>query len=399
MLPSRTATLVVLLAVGLAVPVAVGTAAGQNVTLTVEVIDQRAEPISGVQVSASWDDGSVTERTRASGQALVDVPAGAEVEIDVSGSSYMRNHPYVVENATTSEVTVAVAEQGQAQIVVSDEDGPVRGANVRLEAGGQTAASVETNAEGVARTGNVEQGDYTLRVREPGYLEHRERVTVDAVSRHEVTLEEAIVSLDVSVQDTNFEPPDDVENATVEIAPTGVTLVTLGNGEASTSVAANREYEVTVAKDGYDEVTREVDVGETDADLTVNISRSPALNVTAGQDAVVVGQTTQVTVTDEYDRTVEDAPITVDGAEVARTNAEGRADVAIESAGEVTLAVEHDGQTANVTVEGVESGQADGGNGSNQSSDGGIGPGFGPVTALVGVALAALAALALGRRR
>lgn len=399
MLPSRTAALVVLLAVGLAAPIAVGTVAGQNVTLTVEVIDQRAEPISGVQVTASWDDGSITEQTRANGQALVDVPEGADIEIDVSGSSYMRNYPYEVDDATTGEVTVAVSEQGQARVVVTDEDGPVRGANVSLQSSERTVASSETNADGVARSGNVEQGTYRLRVSKPGYMRHSERLTVDAVTQHEVTLEEAIVDLDVTVQDTNFDPPADVENATVEIAPTGVTLVTLGNGEASTSVAANRDYDVTVSRDGFGEVTREVSVGEEDTNLTVNLSRAPALDVTAGQDAIVVGQTTQVTVTDEYERAIEDAPITIDGDEVARTNAEGRADVAIESAGDVTISVEHDGMTATVTVEGVRSGEADGPNGSNQSTDGGFGPGFGPATALVGFALAVLASLVLGRRR
>lgn len=399
MLSSRRATLVVVLvAVGAAAPLAVGTAAAQDATLTVTVVDQQNSPVTNVQVTAAWANGSVTEQTRANGQALLDVPAGARVEIDVSGSSYMRNHPRVIQNATAREVRVPVAEQGQARVIVSDEDGPVRGATVRLNSGGKTAASARTDADGVARTGAVEQQRYQLTVSKPGYLQHSEQLRVGDVTEREVIIEEAIVGLDVSVQDDRFDPPRDVENATVELAPTGVRLVTLGTGEATTRVAANRDYDITVTKSGYEEVTRTISVGEDDASLTVNTSREPFVDLRAAQDAVVVGQSTQVTAVDEYGTAVEDAPITVDGTEVARTDDEGTADVPIESVGNVTIAVEHDGNSDSVTVAGVERGRTDEPTTTtdNQSTDGGFGPGFGPVAALIALLLGTLA---LARRR
>lgn len=402
MFPSRTAALVGVFVVGLAVPIAIGSVAAADVTLTVTVVDYRGEPVSGVDVTASWDGDSVTEQTRASGQALLDVPAGAEVELDVSGASYMRNHPYVIENATTREARVSVGEAGQARVTVTDDDGPVAGATVRLEAIGRTAGSVETGADGVAQIEPVERKTYTLRVSKPGYFDHSERLRIDDVATQEVQLEEAIVGLDVMVQDPHFDPPEEIEEATVEISPSDVRLVTLGNGEASTRLSANRDYELSVNKSGYRPVTRDLSAGESDVNATVNMSRTPAVDLQVAQEAVVLGQTTQVTVTDEYGDPVTDAPITLDGDEAARTDEGGQATVSIDTAGDVAIGVSHEGATDTVTIEGVrgDSGTSGGDNGTddgNQSTDGGIGPGFGPGSALV--ALLALVGVSLGLAR
>lgn len=396
MSPSRTATIVVLLCLALISPVAVGPVAADDVTLTVTVIDQRSDEVTGVTVTAEWENGSVTGETRANGQALLDVPDGADVDVDVSGSGYIRNSPYEIEDATTREVTVIAAERGEARITVTDEDGPVQGATVELVTGGDTVVERQTGTDGVASTGDVEQHTYDLRVTKSGYLSHSQRLRVEDVTREDVVIEEAIVSLGVTVQDHHFDPSRDVENATVHIEPQGTRLVTLGTGEVSTPVRANRDYDISIAKPGYDNVTTDISVEETDVNVTANISRIPVVNMQVSNERVVVGEPTRITAVDAYSEPIDGAAVELDGETVVETNADGVANVPIDAAGNHTISVSHDGASANVTVEGVGTNGTDGnssdGDG-NQSTDGGIGAGFGAALAVVAV-LAGAAAVA-----
>lgn len=381
--------LVVVAAIG---PMAVGPAAADDVTLTVTVENRTGSGVSGAELTASWDGGSATETTRSNGQALIDVPEGADVTIEVDHETYVRNQPYEVENARIQDVDIRVAERGQATITVQGGNGPVEGASVRFIRSGKNAVTVTTDDRGVARTGPIEQDTYDVAVSKPGYFEERVTVGVGEDTSRVVGIDRGTARTSITVEDDHFEPPEPVADATVEIQPLGSTLVTLSEGEATTGLPINRDYEVTVSKPGYEDTTRTLSIGESQsASLTVPLNRNPELNLSASSRRIVVGERVHVTLTDEYDDPVADVALTVDGTEQARTDDDGEADVPIGSAGNVTIAATHEGAEANVTVEGV---QADGSqvttaNGTATETEGGIGPGFGSLIALLGVALAA----------
>lgn len=214
------------------------------------------------------------------------------------------------------------------------------------------------------------------------------------------------------VTDDNFSPAKPVDDATVRIPQVGYSSLTFENGEASTRVPVNQEYTVEVSKDGYQTVTQRFSVQEEPRDVALTISRTDDLNVRSANQRVVVGESTRITVTDEYGDPVSNAAVSVDGQSVGQTNSNGELDVPIHAAGEVTITVSDSGQSASVTVEGIEPSAddpttpatptptpadetetADDTEASDSAGD--SGPGFGVTTVLAALA----GALVLARRR
>lgn len=178
----------------------------------------------------------------------------------------------------------------------------------------------------------------------------------------------------------------------------------------------NREYDVVVSKDGYQTTRRTLGVAEERISLTVEVRRTPAITVEADESRELVGNSVEVTVTDEYDDPVENASIGVAGTTVATTDADGRAEVPIRTAGTVSIAATAGDRSATTTVEGVEAAGEEPTtvaettaspasttapettvDESPPQTTGASGPGFGTPVAIV--ALVALAALLIGRSR
>jgi PGF-CTERM protein len=378
-------------------PAAVGTAAADDVTLTVSVETRAGSDVSGADLTATWDGGSTTETTRANGQALVDVPAGAHVTIEVDHDQYVRNDPVTVSNAQTRDVRIEVAPRGQATITVQSSDGPVAGASVRFIRDGQNVVTVQTDDDGVARSGAIEQGLYTVAISKAGFQQERLSVNVDDDTTRSISLQRGRAQVTITAQDDHFSPPETLENATIAIEPIGVSLVTLNDGEAQTTLPINSNFDLTVSKPGYESTTRNLPVGRSDTSLTVSINREPSLTLETASRRIVVGEPVRVTAIDEYGDPISDLGLGVNGTIIARTGPDGEADVPVESAGNVTITASTDGAEDSLTVEGVRPGgtQATTGNGTTQT-EGGNGPGFGPLVALLGVAIGAAL---LARRR
>src|SRR6056297_2767606 len=161
-------TVVVLLS---GVPMTATAQTTQDVTLTISVVDRDGDPVAEAGVEATWDGGNATETTRSNGQALIDVPSGANVEIDVTSDEYIRNTDYDIESASAGDVEITVAEKGSATVEVTNEQGtPVQGAWVRLWQDGTRVVNERTDENGVHETDAIEQGEYHLFVFKEGYL-------------------------------------------------------------------------------------------------------------------------------------------------------------------------------------------------------------------------------------
>lgn len=394
-------SVVIIALVGVALaPSAIGGVAAQDVTLTVTVVDSDGNTLGDIPVTATWNDGDggpINRTTAPNGQALFGVPEGANVQLTIHDDRYLRNFPYEVENASDQSLTVPVSLSGTATVTVENANGALEDANVILFQDGRTVDSKQTGADGVSTTDPVERNGYGLQVRKPGYLTNGTGLTIDGPTvNRTIQLRRGSAEVEFRVTDDTFATPRPIENATVNIRG-GASLPTLSNGLATTSVPVNRDYQVTVSKDGYNSVTRTLRVGEQPVVLNLSIRRTEAVSVTAANDRVVVGESTQVTVTDEYGEPVSNATVRVGDSEIGQTDANGRLTVPIDSPGNVTITVADGSLSASTTVESfdpdatpeptaTETATATATETAATETPGEDGPGFGVLPALVALA-------------
>jgi len=317
-----------------------------TVTLTVAVRTPEDDPVSGAQLTASWENGSATATTASNGRALIDVPAGSTVEIRIEHPEYVRNTPVVVDAAAEETVPVTVRQRGSLTVRAEDDRGdPVSDAHVIVRVDGDIVVNGRTNDDGRFTTGTIERRSYSLTVVKRGYYRVARDVDVGDSSREAVGLDRGSVTLSFEVRDDRFDPPEPVADAQLTLETTG-TFRSLRNGEATAQVPVNADLDLEVTKEGYETVSRTVRVGESARTVSVNISRTPTLNVTTVNDRVLVGERNVVTVTDAYGDPVADARVLVDGEAVGRTGGDGTLTVRLDSAGNRTLVAETDERTS-----------------------------------------------------
>ncbi|WP_277540020.1 carboxypeptidase regulatory-like domain-containing protein [Haloarcula laminariae] len=381
-----------------ALPAAVS-AQQDQVTITATVVDQDGRSVGGgVDVTASWQGGSVNGTTASSGQVLLDVPRGANVSIQVDDDRYVRNIPYEVSDASTQSVDVPVTDAGTATVTVRNaQNETVEDARVLLYRGGQFVTDQRTDADGTVTTPAVEQGNYRLDIYKAGYLDNRTQITVGSQTDINRTIQQDEVLLTVEVVDDYFDPAEPL-NASVRIPSVGTLQTT--DGDAATTVPVNTKYNVDVTKDGYDQATQTVTVKQRDLTETISINRTDSLSIST-QDRVLLGNSITLEVTDEYDDPVEGATVSQDGQEVGTTDADGQLEVDTESAGSVSFTVDDGTVQEEVTVRVVDAPEeltgtqipdSTGTDAEPTGTSGGSGPGFTPVTVAAALALLSLVA-------
>jgi len=410
MFDHRSAVTIGLLTLLVGAGVVAGTAAAQSqVTLTVTVVDQDGDPLSGIDISATWDDGAggpVNETTRANGQVLVDVPEGANVTLQIDDDEYVRNVPYVVEDAETESIEVAVSESATATVNAVNADGqPAENARIRLYRDGNYVVDRNAGSDGTITTQPVEEGEYSVIVTKPGFYRNLTKVEVTDETTTTVEIREGSVLLQAAVVDDHFNDSRPIRDATIRVESNNGfdgTVPTLSDGTASVSVPVNDRYDVTVTKEGYETVERRVSVAEDEKSIDVEIQRTPEITLTPDNRQVVVNANVRLTVTDEYDEPVANATVTRNGTEVGQTDADGEVTATVPTAGNVTFTATSGDltTTTNVTAfrpgEETTNGAATTPEQTETETTAGSGPGF--TVALTMAALLAVAALAHRRR-
>ncbi|MFT4922502.1 MAG: PGF-CTERM protein [Haloarculaceae archaeon] len=357
MVRSSVSAVVLVLIVAAIAQGTVGGAAAADVTLTITVVDSDGDPVSGVDIQVTWngtEGGPVTETTFPNGKAFAAVPEGSNVEITIDNETYIRNTPYVLFNARNQDVEVPVSRSGTATVTVQSDEGPVSSAEVSLTGDSGELDTFTTDEDGVITTGRLERGTYDFTVSKPGFFSNDTSITVGNDTSETIRLRRGTVEAQFSVVDDHFGPPESVANATIEIPRLGTTLSTLSDGTRSTNVPVNREYEVTITKDGYETETTTLTVRESSVSSEVAIQRTPTVDVEPTNERVVVGESTIVTVTNEYDEHVEGATVSVDGDTVGTTDSDGQLTVPINQSGNVTVEATSGDAADSVTIEGIE---------------------------------------------
>ena len=386
-------------------------AAAADVTLTVTVETDAGESVAGAELTATWENGSTTATTASNGKAFVDVPEGETVELAVEHDEYMQNSPVVIEDASETDVTMTVYSISEATVSVQDDGQAVEDALVTLSQDGTTVVS-ERTTDGTVESGDIEAGSYTLQVEKPGYYSVEETIEVpaDEPITRQVELERGSVTLQVNVTDPYFEPPRPLEGITVTVDGEG-SVNTQSNGQQQLSVPVNTDLTVRFEAPAYETVEKSIETGEESVALDTELDRANTLVLTAHTTEVVVGQPAFISVMDEYDDPVENATVLHNGEAVTETDSEGWARIPIETTGTHEIQVDDGEITSNVTEisavtaeteTGTESTTAEtdtetGEDGTTTDETGAPIPGFGPLVALLAVALAA-GLVVIGRR-
>jgi PGF-CTERM protein len=331
---------------------------GETVTVTVAVNDRAGNAISDADLDVEWDGGSTTATTAGNGKAFVDVPAGAEVTIRVTHPRYVRNNPYVIDSAAEREVEVRVYRKSSVRLEVSDDDGAVADARVRIQRGGLDIETGRTGPNGVFESDTVEAGRYTVVVSKPGYYVSQKPLEIDGDVTNRVALRRGSVTVGIRVVDPHFDPPQAVSGATVTVSDVA-TDRTGRSGNVSVTAPVNTETTLRVTRDGYRTVERDLTVGEEATNVSVGISRTPSITLESANERIVAGERVVLTATNAYGEPASVATVYLDDERVGTTDGEGEARVRIDDPGEHTLYVTKDGVQSNEV--GVEAISADGG--------------------------------------
>jgi PGF-CTERM protein len=334
-------------------------AAQQDATMTISVVDQQGNAISGATVTASWDGGENSDDTAGNGRVFLDVPEGAQVQLSIDHPGYVRNQPRVIANAQEAEYTVEVHRRGRLTATIQDSTGPVENARVRIrkQESDFLVTDTTTDGQGAVDTGPIEYGTYSVFVQKPGYPTTTRTVEVNGTMEPTFEVNTASTTVTFNVIDDHFDDPRGVDSAQVQV--TGIrgfqgSSTTLDNGEATASVPVNSRVEYTITKDGYPEQTGSFQVNESNRRVRITMQRIPGVTIEAANDRVLVGETVSVTVRNQYGEPVPGLPVSAGGQQVTETNDQGVAQVPVESTGNLTITATRGQASGQVTVEGVE---------------------------------------------
>lgn len=310
--------------------------AQETVTLTVSVVNPAGEPVQGAELTANWDGKSATATTASNGKAFIDVPAGQEVAIETKHDTYVRNKPFLITATQEETAEIDMYPKASAVIEVSDSNEMVDAAKVVVRKHGKIAAAGKTNENGVFETGVIEEGEYTVSIVKPGY--YRKHVDMKAVGDVEknATIEQGSVTVAFNTIDGHFEEQKLVKNAEVQISGIG-SLKTQDNGRVAMNLPVNSKYELTVNKEGYDEVHTQVKIGEQPKEANFTLERTPGIFLETVNQKIVVGERSRVMITNAYGEPVEGATLFLDGDKVGETNENGVFMVPIEAEGNHTI--------------------------------------------------------------
>lgn len=357
----------------------VETTTAQQTVVEAEVIveDRSGTRLSNIRVTAEWGDGeSDSATTSSAGRALLDVPNNANVEFFVNDTAnqFVRNHqPVTVGPANIDDaVTIQMAQWGQTEFTVVDaEDEPVPEATLRLFHEGDTRLVdlVTTGEDGTVSVSGIEQRSYDVAISRAGFNRSDQTIEVADGGAETFEIERHRVNVDFTVRDDHFEEPRPLEDATVDIESVGSPLPTDESGETQARIPVNDNYRVTVLLEGYREATRTLRLSQRPTSLEITTQRTRSISINQLQNAIVVGQPTQVTITNAYAEPVEGATVLLNDETVGQTDAQGQIVFNISQAGDNTIEAKSRGLTASTTLQGVDPDA--GGSEDTDGSDGG----------------------------
>ncbi len=350
-LRSASIALVAVAVIAVAIGVGAGTVAAQSddrVVLEVELTKSDDGSLGNATVTAQWDNNEASTTSLVDGVARMEVPRDEDLTIQITHEEYIRNHPIEAEDYEGDRIETTLYPKAEATIEVVDSEGALQNATVRMwkRSANRLAANGMTGTDGTFETPVIEAGSYNVEVTRPGYTSVRTELQVDNETTETILLTSDSADVDVRTRDAVLNESIGVD---VRVTSGGETIRTAqtsaDRGILTLSLPVNTDYTISFSKDGYESVNRSLDLEEDDRELTTNMTRIPELVVSPDNDNIVVNETLRVTVTDEYERPIANATVSL-GDETVETDEDGEAVLNATTAGQFNLTAEKSGQTA-----------------------------------------------------
>ena len=353
--PDRAVVFVVtalLVASAVAVPLLASPAAAQSDGgFSVVVTDDTGQELADATVNASWGSTRESKTTTSNGTVVFDVPRGETVFLTVTHPEFASDEQRVVSD-TSDPARVEFRTTGTLVVTASGGGDRLENARVTLtdEETNETVLTGRTGDDGRFTSETIEQGVYNVTVSGTGYFAVEERVAVYGRTTVSTRHQRGSIEVRVTVVDPYFTPAEPVAEADVRYdGYDGDT--TTGNGVVRLLAPLNSRDVLVAEKEGYATAERTISVGESRRDLTVNLSRTPALDATLSASRVEAGESVTLTVRNAYDDPVTGATVTLDSEQVATTE-NGTAEFSVPPGEyEVVVATEETETTLAVTGE------------------------------------------------
>jgi hypothetical protein len=303
-----------------AVPLLASPAAAQSDDgFRVVVTDDTGEELADATVNASWGGTRESKTTTSNGTVVFDVPRGETVFLTVTHPDFASDEQQVVSDLS-DPARVEFRTTGTLVVTASGGGDRLENARVTLtdEETNETVLTGRTGDDGRFTSETIDQGVYNVTVSRTGYFAVEERVAVYGRTTVSTQHQRGSIEVRVTVVDPYFSPAEPVAAADVRYdAYDGDT--TTGNGVVRLLAPLNSRDVLVAEKEGYTTTERTISVGESRRDLTVNLSRTPALDASLSASSVEAGESVTLTVRNAYDDPVTGATVTLDGEQVATT--------------------------------------------------------------------------------
>jgi hypothetical protein len=299
----------------LASPVAAQSDDGFRVVVT----DDTGEELADATVNASWGGTRESKTTTSNGTVVFDVPRGETVFLTVTHPDFASDEQQVVSDLS-DPARVEFRTTGTLVVTASGGGDRLENARVTLtdEETNETVLTGRTGDDGRFTSETIDQGVYNVTVSRTGYFAVEERVAVYGRTTVSTQHQRGSIEVRVTVVDPYFSPAEPVAAADVRYdGYDGDT--TTGNGVVRLLAPLNSRDVLVAEKEGYTTTERTISVGESRRDLTVNLSRTPALDASLSASSVEAGESVTLTVRNAYDDPVTGATVTLDGEQVATT--------------------------------------------------------------------------------
>lgn len=299
----------------LASPVAAQSDDGFRVVVT----DDTGEELADATVNASWGGTRESKTTTSNGTVVFDVPRGETVFLTVTHPDFASDEQQVVSDLS-DPARVEFRTTGTLVVTASGGGDRLENARVTLtdEETNETVLTGRTGDDGRFTSETIDQGVYNVTVSRTGYFAVEERVAVYGRTTVSTQHQRGSIEVRVTVVDPYFSPAEPVAAADVRYdGYDGDT--TTGNGVVRLLAPLNSRDVLVAEKEGYTTTERTISVGESRRDLTVNLSRTPALDASLSASSVEAGESVTLTVRNAYDDPVTGATVTLDGEHVATT--------------------------------------------------------------------------------
>jgi hypothetical protein len=299
----------------LASPVAAQSDDGFRVVVT----DDTGEELADATVNASWGGTRESKTTTSNGTVVFDVPRGEAVFLTVTHPDFASDEQQVVSDLS-DPARVEFRTTGTLVVTASGGGDRLENARVTLtdEETNETVLTGRTGDDGRFTSETIDQGVYNVTVSRTGYFAVEERVAVYGRTTVSTQHQRGSIEVRVTVVDPYFSPAEPVAAADVRYdGYDGDT--TTGNGVVRLLAPLNSRDVLVAEKEGYTTTERTISVGESRRDLTVNLSRTPALDASLSASSVEAGESVTLTVRNAYDDPVTGATVTLDGEHVATT--------------------------------------------------------------------------------